>query len=111
MSENHLKLDFGKICHKLVTGPKLPIDEINRKRNLIIERLNGMVKQEITLSNFERVMTPTVLNTLVNMYDELFFDNNIQKSLQEHGCVLTVCFNKRCLKVAGKCYYKKDVNY
>ena len=107
MSENHLKLDFGKICHKLVIGPKLPIDEINRKRNLIIERLNGMVKQEITLDNFERVMTPTVLNTLVNMYDELFFDNNIQKSLQEHGCVLTVCFNKRCLKVAGKCYYKK----
>ena len=35
MSSDHLKLDFGKICHKLVTGPKLSIDEINRKRNLI----------------------------------------------------------------------------
>lgn len=107
MSEDYYRLDFGKICHKLSTGPKIPIEEINRKRNLIIERLNNMVKQEITLNNFERVMSPSVLNTLVNMYDELFFDNNIQKSLQDHGCVLTVCFNKRCLKVAGKCYYKK----
>lgn len=107
MSENHYKLDYDKLCHKLVTGPSFTIEEINKKRNMIIENLNDMVKTEITIDNFERVMTPKVLDKLVNLYDEYFFDNKIQIFLEENGCTLNVCFNNRCLKIAGKCYYKK----
>ena len=107
MSNEHLKLDFKSTCKKLVSGPKLSIKEINEKRNLIIEKLNTIVYQEITIQNFDRLMKPRVLNSLVDMYDELFFDNNIKKILQENGCVLSVCFNNRCMSVAGKCFYKK----
>ena len=104
---DYLQLDFDKTCHVLATGPKLSIDEINRKRNEIIERLNTMVKTEIKLDNFERIMTPKVLESMITMYDELFFDNNIRKLFEKHGCVISVCFNNRCSKVAGMCYYKK----
>ena len=96
---DYLQLDFDKTCHILATGPKLSIDEINRKRNQIIERLNILVKTEITLDNFERIMTPRILQNMITIYDELFFDNNIIKLLEKHGCVLNVCFNKRCSKV------------
>lgn len=104
---DYLQLDFDKTCHILATGPKLSIDEVNRKRNEIIVRLNTLVKTEITLDNFERVLTPKVLESMITMYDELFFDNNIRKLFEKHGCVISVCFNKRCAKVAGICYYKK----
>lgn len=31
MSDNHYKLYYDKLCHKLVTGPSFTIEEINKK--------------------------------------------------------------------------------
>ena len=83
-------------------------EEINKKRASVIKELKQIIKTEVTVKNFNELMTPKVLKELFILYDKYFFDNEMIKMIEKNDCIITVCFDNRCTKTAGKCSYNVD---
>ena len=84
--------------------PRNTIEEIERKREHIIRRVEEEAGKRITVSNLKQVMTPEMLMKIIDMIDEEFFENKLQKAFSKSNCVLTACIDNKCTSVAGRCY-------
>ena len=78
------------------------------KRNYIVEQLKknviSKVGKEILLDNFTDVLTTDILLFMLKEYDHYFLKNTLLDFLKRMGCTVTVCFENRCSKTAGKCW-------
>jgi len=70
------------------------LDEINLLRNKIFIKLN-------TAENFDIV--PNILEHLFQLYDEVFFANQITQLIAEKSIELTFCYNNKMTKTGGRC--------
>ena len=69
-----------------------------------------MTKRPINVDNFDTILTQRVLNKIVELYDSKFFYGKLLENLTKNGCVLKICFDKRCTRTAGKCSFDRCKN-
>ena len=105
-----LETDFSKFCINCIEHKPFHADEINSKRSSIEVEVEKMTKRPINVGNFDTILTQSVLNKIVELYDAKFFYGKLLENLSKNGCVLKICFDKRCTRTAGKCSFDRCKN-
>ena len=94
--------DFKNLCTDLSLTKKSQ-SYIYDHRSLIKKKIVTMIGKDITIDNFEKLINIKVLTEMLNLYDKYFFNNLLQKYIEEHQCTLNICYNNRCSKTGGMC--------
>lgn len=87
---------MGSLCEYMTR--RLPPDEIDIRRALVVNRyakstnLVGMNKDD--------------LETLFNLYDDIFFENSFRGYFRDSGSPFSIFFSKTLTKTAGRCTRK-----
>jgi hypothetical protein len=102
-----VKEDFSKFCITCLEHKPFSLEEINSKRTSIEQEVEKMVKHPINVSNFNTILTDKVLKKITELYDSKFFYGKLLENLKKNSCVLRVCFDNRCTKTAGTCFFDR----
>ena len=99
--------DLSKFCITCLEHKPFSLEEINSKRTSIEQEVEKMVKHPINVSNFNTILTDKVLKKITELYDSKFFYGKLLENLKKNSCVLRVCFDNRCTKTAGTCFFDR----
>ena len=80
---------------------------IRRKQihSLMTERLEE-AGRTLTPDNIPQMFTERMLDYMLSLYDEHFFENSLMATFRANKCCLIVCMENRCTRTGGKCWYK-----
>ena len=85
--------------------PRYTLEEIESKREKVIDFVERLVGKQVTVANIKTVMTDDVMIRIIEKIDELFFENKLMRAFAANNCVVTSCVENRCTRVAGRCDY------
>jgi hypothetical protein len=94
--------DFKNFCSQLSRN-KLSESYIIEHRRKIKDEILKYIGREITVSNFEKIITLKSLQLMLSLYDKYFFENKLLQFVKEHGCTFNICYNNRCTRTGGFC--------
>jgi hypothetical protein len=87
----------------------LSADQIVRRRKVVIDLIEQRIKDDglvLNTKNINQVFTARMLDYMISLIDEHFFENELMVRFRENKCCLTACMENRCTSVGGKCYRK-----
>ena len=90
--------------------PRYTLEEIESKREKVIEYVERLVGKRVTVANIKSVMTDDVMIRIIEKMDELFFENKLMTAFVANNCVVSSCIENRCTRVAGKCQFRIERN-
>ena len=86
--------------------PRYTLEEIEAKREKVIQMINDRVDKRITVDNIRDVMTPELMMKIIDKIDVEFFEDKLMRAFASNNCMLSACIENRCTRVAGRCSFR-----
>ena len=90
--------------------PRYTLEEIDEKREKVINYVERLVGKRVTVANIKLLMTDDVMIRIIEKIDKEFFENKLMKAFAANNCLVTSCVENRCTRVAGRCEFRTERN-